>query len=108
MRTKNELDKWLKSPIVKKHLQHFTYRIPPNFEVYYDQARLVDIIFIMGCWELNISPYYHGMDPYKTNTVKRIKQLPQEEIDTIIKLFNYFEDECPKTKLKRLIKERDW
>lgn len=109
MKAKNNIDEWLKSEKVKKHLKHFRWTQKLNSShiiVHYDFTDIETIFTIAGCIEMGADPEIQlGYSPESIEAVENILEMNIEDRTLLMELFNYLEDECPRKKLKKLIPE---
>lgn len=102
-------DEWLKQPIVQKHLKHFMWSKRINsvaLDVHYQFMDYATICEVIGCLEMGGDPEYElYVSDMSIERVRKIHELPQEERQVITDLFKYFNEDCPRKRMKKIIPE---
>lgn len=97
----------LDDPLVKKHLCHFRWSEGVDgLRITYDFLDYVTLCEVVGCVVLGDNPVFGlGVGEDVVGCVHEVMSLPLVERRLIVELFEYFECECPRKIVKRVLDE---
>lgn len=95
----------LDDPVVKKFVKHFRWSdVDGGVLISYDGVDFETVCRVVGCLFMGVDPcFYLDVSQSVVNVVLGLYNLPVDERLLVVELFDYFECECSRKVLKRVL-----